>query len=100
MRIAERVLAIATSALLVAVIVLCWLIADAPQGFSSTIAEGQSTGREAIPWPLVWAQIASTVVSVCALVGLASSAGLLFLRAARWTGVRPAEEDPTPEPSP
>jgi hypothetical protein len=98
MRAAERVLVVATGILIVAVIVLCWGLATALQVDNRT---GNGFG---IPWPIIWAQIASTVASVFALVGLASAAGLLFLRAARWTSTPTDDvtddEKPTPEPSP
>ena len=88
MRAAERVLVLATGILIVAVIVLCWGIATALQVDYGT-GSGSGFGR---PWPIIWVQIASTVAPVFALVGLASTAGLLFLRAARWTGTPAAEE--------
>jgi hypothetical protein len=94
MRAAERVLVVATGILIVAVIVLCWGIATALQ-----VDYGTGTGS-GMPWPIIWVQIASSVAAVFALVGLASAAGLLFLRAARWTGAPAADEEPTPEPSP
>jgi hypothetical protein len=98
MRTAERVLVSATAILIAAVIVLCWGSATALQ-----VNDGTGTGT-GIPWPIVWAQIASTGASVFALVGLASAAGLLFLRAARWTSTPTDDvtddEEPKPEPSP
>ena len=94
MRAGERALVLATAILLAAVITLCWGSAAALQANDGT---GTGTG---MPWPIIWAQIASTVASVFALVGLASAAGLLFLRAARWTSSPADDEEPTPEPSP
>ncbi|QNE45621.1 hypothetical protein F1C58_00895 [Glaciihabitans sp. INWT7] len=92
MRAAERVLIASVGILLVGAVALCWYNANSPQSFSNTGSE--------VPWPLVWAQIASSAASIFALVGLASAAGLLFLRAVRWAGASPGDEDPTPEPSP
>jgi hypothetical protein len=93
MRRAERVLIVSSGILLVAAIALCWYNATSPQNFSS--------GRiaDAVPWPIIWAQVASSAASAFALVAFAAAAALLFLRASRWTG-RPADEEPTPEPSP
>jgi hypothetical protein len=91
---AERALFVATGFLLVAVIALCWVTANIPQSYSGS---GTDSG---IPWPIVWAQITSTAASTFALVGLASAAGLLFLRAARWTGLPVDDDGLTQEPSP
>jgi hypothetical protein len=87
MRQAERVLAVATALLIAAVIVLCWAISDGPQ----------SNTDSGIPWPIVWGRIAFEVASVFALVGLASAAGLLFLRAVRWTDPPTGDGPTTPE---
>ncbi|MET4702758.1 hypothetical protein [Frigoribacterium sp. UYMn621] len=92
MRAAERVLIASVGILLVGAMALSWYNANSPQRFSNTDSE--------VPWPLVWAQIASSAASIFALVGLASAAGILFLRAVRWTVGSPDEADPTPEPSP
>ncbi len=92
MRAAERVLIASVGILLVAAIALCWCNANSPQSFNNT--------DSAVPWPLIWAQVASSAASIFALVALASTVGLLFLRAARWTNAILDEECPTPEPSP
>jgi hypothetical protein len=96
MRAGERALVLATAILIAAVITLCWGSAAALQANDGT-GTGTGTGT-GLPWPIIWAQIASTVASVFALVGLASAAGLLFLRAARWTSTPADDEEPTPEP--
>ncbi|MFM9919583.1 hypothetical protein [Lacisediminihabitans sp. H27-G8] len=92
MRGGERVLIVSIGILFVAAIALCWYNADSPQSFSNT--------DSAVPWPVVLAQIASSAASIFALVCLASTAGLLFVRAVRWTGASPDDEESTPEPSP
>lgn len=91
---AERVLVIATGILLSAVVGFCWNAAHTPQSYDSS-------GTElAIPWAIVWGQLAYTGAAVFAIVGLASAAGLLFLRAARWDARSDVETEPTPESSP
>ncbi|MHC5794736.1 hypothetical protein ACVXZ4_01110 [Lacisediminihabitans sp. FW035] len=85
-------LVVSVGILLVAAVALCWYNAGSPQSYRST--------DSGIPWPVVWAQVASSAASAFALVGLAAGAGLLFLRAFRWTAGPEGDEDPTPEPSP
>ncbi|CAN5516722.1 hypothetical protein BH10ACT4_BH10ACT4_10130 [soil metagenome] len=91
---AERVLFVSFGVLLVAAVALSWYNANSPTNYSGGNKPDQ------VPWPIIWAQVASSAASVFAEVALAAAAGLLFLRAARWTGALPDDEDPTPEPSP
>lgn len=94
MRTAERALLVRSGILLVAAIGLCWCNAASPYSYS----RGNSADR--VPWPVIWAQFASSAASAFALVGLATAADLLFLRAVRWTD-RPADDkELTPESSP
>jgi hypothetical protein len=88
------VLIVSFGVLLVAAVALAWYSTNSPQSYSS------GSGTDEVPWPLIWAQVASSAASVIALVAVASAAGLLFLRAVRWTGAIPDEEEPRPEPSP
>jgi hypothetical protein len=90
---AERVLVVSFVVLFVAAVALAWYSANSPSNYSS------GTSTDEVPWPIIWSQVASSAASVFALVAVASAAGLLFLRAVRWTGALPDEEDPTPEPS-
>ena len=94
MRAAERVLIATTGILIVAAIVVCWGIAIDRQSYDRS---GTDSG---MPWPIIRVQIATTAASAFALVGLASAAGLLFLRADRWTDTPIGDEEPTLEPLP
>lgn len=94
MRLSERVLGLVTVILIAAVIVLCWGISSTQQSYDTS---GSGAG---MPWPIIWVRIATSVVPIFALVGLASAAGLLFLRAARWTEIPADDQEPMPEPSP
>ncbi|MBG6108783.1 hypothetical protein [Frigoribacterium sp. CG_9.8] len=94
MRTSERVLGFATVILIATVIVLCWGISSTQQSYDTS---GSGAG---MPWPIIWVRIGTSVAPIFALVGLASAAGLLFLRAVRWTDTPAEYEEPTPEPSP
>ena len=88
----ERALIITTAVLLGAAIVMCWNTSTTVQSFTEV--------DNATPWPLVLAQTMSWIADILALVGLSSAVGLLFLRAARWTGTSVQDEELTREPSP
>ena len=92
MNVLDRVLIILTGLLLATVVAICWSTSTSLQRF--TVTEGVT------PWPLIIAQALSSMAGSFALAGLASAAGLLFLRAARWTGSPADDEEVTPEPSP
>jgi type IV secretory pathway VirB2 component (pilin) len=91
MRIVDRVLVALTTLLLLVAVVLCWYPTTAPQSFSF---EGNTP-----PLQFMLVQIAGSLAGPFALVGLASAAGLLFLRAARWTP-EIVDDGPTTAPSP
>ena len=88
----ERALIITTAVVLGTVVVMCW--------YTSTTVQSFTDVGNATPWPLVLAQTMSWIADILALVGLSSAAGLLFLRAARWTGTSAKDEKLTREPSP
>ena len=92
MRIVDRALLILTAVLLGGAVAICWMTATPPQNFT---IDGKTS-----PWPLVIAQTSSSIADSLALAGLASGAGLLFLRAARWPRMPAQAEEFTPEPSP
>ena len=88
MRLVDRVLISLTAVLLGGAFAICWMTSTPPQSFT---VDGVTT-----PWPLVIAQTSSSIAGSLALVGLASGVGLLFLRAARWTGTLAEDEELTP----
>jgi hypothetical protein len=91
MRTSERVLLGLATGLLAVAVVLCGYQASAPQNFNFT--------ENNIPTSVILAYLAGLLAAPFALVGLASAAGMLFLRAARWTWTAPEDFDEpvTPE---
>ena len=90
MRVSDRALLITTALLLGAAVALCW--------YTSTTLESFPVTDNVPPWPVALAQTMSWIADILALVGLASAAGLLFLRAARWARTPAGDEEPTREP--